>query len=142
MNMTINFRKIAVGTLTALAMLAVSTPASADPLDPQGWWTPPEPLPEAQAVDPKDVEMCWRPNQTNVPCAELGTEFTCDKSEEAFYIDHQHLLSDTAEHIIRIQALHKKHRKGKPIVIRYDLDADKLTVNGGRCRPVCRGRCE
>src|SRR5262249_36382909 len=92
----------------------------------------------------KDADMCVGPDATEIPCAELGNEFMCDKSDiDTVYIRHNHLLSDLSSHTITIQTPLRTARKGKRYpVIRYDVETGKLTLNGKQCRLICRGECE
>ena len=47
----------------------------------------------------KDVDMCVGPHATEIPCAELGNEFMCGKSDiDTVYIRTDHLLSDLSAH--------------------------------------------
>jgi hypothetical protein len=92
----------------------------------------------------KDVDLCLGPNATEIPCAELGNEFVCGKSDiDTVYIRTDHLLSDLSAHTITVQTPLRQSRNGKRYpVIRYDVETGKLTLNGKQCRLVCRGECE
>jgi hypothetical protein len=47
------------------------------------------------AAHAKDDDTCIGPNATEIPCAELGNEFMCGKSDiDTVYIRTDHLLSD------------------------------------------------
>lgn len=96
------------------------------------------------AAHAKDVDMCVGPHATEIPCAELGNEFICRKSDlDTVYIRTDHLLSDLSSHTITIQTPLRQSRNGKRYpVIRYDVETGKLTLNGKQCRPICRGKCE
>jgi hypothetical protein len=92
----------------------------------------------------KDVQMCVGPHATEIPCAELGNEFMCGKSDlDTVYIRTDHLLSDLSSHTITVQTPLRQSRNGKRYpVIHYDVETGKLTLNGKPCRRVCRGECE
>ena len=98
----------------------------------------------AGAAHAKDVDLCLGPNATEIPCAELGNEFVCGKSDiDTVYIRTDHLLSDLSAHTITVQTPLRQSRNGKRYpVIRYDVETGKLTLNGKQCRLVCRGECE
>ena len=96
----------------------------------------------AQDSQAKDTDLCIGPHATEIPCAELGDEFMCDDLDTV-YIRHDHLLSDLSSHTITIHTPLMTARKSKRYpVIRYDVQTGKLTMNGKRCRPICRGECE
>jgi hypothetical protein len=92
----------------------------------------------------KDVDMCVGPDATEIPCAELGTEFMCGKSDiDTVFIRTDHLLSDLSSHTITVQTPLRQARNGKRYpVIRYDVETRKLALNGKQCRRICRGECE
>jgi hypothetical protein len=82
----------------------------------------------------KDVDMCFGPNATEIPCTQLGDEFTCDDGPDTVRIRHDHLLSDLSSHTITIQTPLMTARKSKRYpIIRYDVETGKLTMNGKRC---------
>jgi hypothetical protein len=86
----------------------------------------------------KDAAMCVGPNATEIPCAELGNEFMCGKSDiDTVYIRTDHLLSDLSAHTITVQTPLRQSRNGKRYpVIRYDFETGKLTLNGKQCRLI------
>jgi len=86
----------------------------------------------------KDVDMCVGSNATEIPCAELGNEFMCSKSDlDTVYIRLDHLLSDLSATTITIQTPLRQSRNGKRYpVIHYDLETGKLTLNGKRCKLI------
>jgi hypothetical protein len=92
----------------------------------------------------KDVDMCVGPHGTEIPCAELGNEFMCGKSDiDTVFIRTDHLLSDLSSHTITVQTPLRQSRNGKRYpVIRYDVETGKLTLNGKQCRLICRGESE
>jgi hypothetical protein len=50
------------------------------------------------ATHARNADMCIGPSATEIPCAELGNEFMCGKSDiDAVYIRTDHLLSDLSD---------------------------------------------
>jgi hypothetical protein len=87
----------------------------------------------------------------------VGQRYVCDgvgvdaagNPVDEIYIRHDHLLSDLSSSTITIYrraGSGRRHKSKGPIlrspVVRYDAYTDKLTLNGKRCRPICRGQCE
>jgi hypothetical protein len=73
-------------------------------------------------------------------CA-FGQEYDCGKSQiDRIFIDGEHLLSDLARTIIRIETPLRTSRtsNGHPRypVVKYDLETGKFTLDGKRCRPA------
>jgi len=57
------------------------------------------------AAHARNANMCIGPLATEIPCAELGDEFMCGKSDiDTVYLKGDHLLSDLSSHTIRPQA--------------------------------------
>jgi hypothetical protein len=90
------------------------------------------------ATHARNADMCIGPSATEIPCAELGNEFMCGKSDiDAVYIRTDHLLSDLSAHTITVQTPLRQSRNGKRYpVIRYDFETGKLTLNGKRCKLI------
>jgi len=67
------------------------------------------------------------------------SEYVCGKDDvDTVFIRHDHLLSDLSGHMIMIETPLLTARKHKRYpVIRYDLQTDRLTLNGKRCRRRC-----
>jgi hypothetical protein len=90
------------------------------------------------AAHARNANMCIGPLATEIPCAELGDEFMCGKSDiDTVYIRGDHLLSDLSSHTITVVTPLRQSRNGKRYpVIRYDFETGKLTLNGKRCKLI------
>jgi len=102
------------------------------------------PLPQADPRFPRSgpsesgspIKMCLGPSATEIPCADLGEELTCGKSDiDTVSLKIDHLLSDEARHTISIDIPLRQSRDGKRYpIVRYDMETGRLTLNGKLCR--------
>jgi len=94
----------------------------------------------AQLAEEED-NQCYKTTDTFVPCTELGTIYECGSAVDEVFVKHNHLLSDLSSHTITIYTRTgsgRKHARGP--AVSYDLEKDKLTLNGKRCRPYSKER--
>ena len=91
----------------------------------------------------KDDNTCVKPNIIESSCSTDGDQYDCDNEFDSVYIRNDHRLSDLSSHTITIYTPLGRSRDSKRYpVVRYDVETGKLTMNGKRCRRICREGCE